>query len=201
MPHMPEPPHVAGVGEDRTPEVTVDEARCGDVAAVVEVVRAAYRRSADPGWTTEAGLVRGPRVEPADVEASLEDPSVAVLVARSSGEVVGCCTLRRTQESGVELGLFAVDPARQGGGLGRRLVAEAERVAAVQFGAAELRLLVIGRRQELIAWYRRLGYRNLGGRVPFAEVASSSEQPLVDGLSFTPMAKALTPPARPTGPP
>ncbi len=52
----------------------------------------------------------------------------------------------------------AVAPAFQGRGLGRRLMAHAERLAAEQ-GHAELRLYTNARFAENVALYRRLGYR------------------------------------------
>ena len=52
----------------------------------------------------------------------------------------------------------AVAPAFQGRGVGRRLMAHAEQLAAEQ-GHAELRLYTNARFEENVALYRRLGYR------------------------------------------
>jgi ribosomal protein S18 acetylase RimI-like enzyme len=52
----------------------------------------------------------------------------------------------------------AVAPALQGRGVGRRLMAHAERLAGER-GHAELRLYTNARFAENIALYRRLGYR------------------------------------------
>ena len=53
---------------------------------------------------------------------------------------------------------IAVDPARQGSGLGRRLMAFAEAEARRQ-GFREIRLYTNANFAENIAFYRRLGYR------------------------------------------
>ena len=63
----------------------------------------------------------------------------------------------------------AVDPAHQGGGLGRRLMAFAEAEARRQ-GFAELRLYTNERFVENIAFYGWLGYR-VTGREPYKEAA------------------------------
>jgi len=52
----------------------------------------------------------------------------------------------------------AVAPAFQGKGVGRRLMAHAERLA-VELGRTELRLYTNARFTENVALYRRLGYR------------------------------------------
>ena len=64
----------------------------------------------------------------------------------------------------------AVSPAWQGLGLGRRLMAHAERLAAAM-GYGEIRLYANARFAENVAFYQRLGYAitreapYLGGRV------------------------------------
>jgi GNAT superfamily N-acetyltransferase len=63
----------------------------------------------------------------------------------------------------------AVDPARQGGGLGRRLMAFAEDEAGRQ-GFAALRLYTNAKFVENIASYERLGYVETG-REPYKESA------------------------------
>jgi GNAT superfamily N-acetyltransferase len=63
----------------------------------------------------------------------------------------------------------AVDPSRQGGGLGRRLMAFAEEEGRRQ-GFRELRLYTNEKFVENIAFYGRLGYA-LTGREPYKESA------------------------------
>ena len=63
--------------------------------------------------------------------------------------------------------MLAVKPARQTRGLGKALLAEAERRARGELGAARVRMTVIEQRTELIAWYERRGYRRTGATEPF----------------------------------
>jgi GNAT superfamily N-acetyltransferase len=64
--------------------------------------------------------------------------------------------------------MLCVDPALQAAGLGRALIAQAERIARNVFGARILEMTVIDRRAELIAWYQRCGYVPSGEVRPFA---------------------------------
>lgn len=63
--------------------------------------------------------------------------------------------------------MFAVRPELQGGGLGKVILAEAERTARNLWGTGEMRMTVIRQRDELIAWYERRGYRRTGQLTPF----------------------------------
>ena len=65
------------------------------------------------------------------------------------------------------LGMFAVDPAYQGGGLGTAVVAAAERTVAELWAAPAVRLTVISLRAELIEWYERRGFVRTGRHLPF----------------------------------
>ena len=58
----------------------------------------------------------------------------------------------------LEIWSVAVDPARQGGGLGRRLLAFAEERARA-LGVATLRLYTAEALAKNVAWYGRHGYR------------------------------------------
>lgn len=58
-------------------------------------------------------------------------------------------------------GLLSVDPARQGTGLGRRLVDAAEAHACAA-GCAAIDIRIVNLRSELPPFYRRLGYVDAG---------------------------------------
>jgi len=65
------------------------------------------------------------------------------------------------------LSMLGVSPQAQAGGLGRALVAAAEREAVHRFGARRMEMTVIALRTTLVEWYGRLGYRPTGERRPF----------------------------------
>lgn len=90
-----------------------------------------------------------------------------MLVAAGEEELLGTVTVADLGHCRAYLGMLAVSPTRQGGGLGRTLIAAAEGEAARRFGAAVLEMTVITRRPELIAWYERGGYTRTGELRPF----------------------------------
>lgn len=142
----------------------IREAGPADVDAIVTVVNRAYRTQG--GWTTEEHLVGGDRAAAADVRAAIEDDVHLLLVAERDGSIVGCC-YTELHEDGAELGLFAVDPTVQAGGVGGALMEEQARRRAAE-GVARLNIRVLESRPELKAWYARRGFVATGETVPFA---------------------------------
>lgn len=88
-------------------------------------------------------------------------------------------------------GMFAVDPTLAGGGYGRQVLAEAERIARDEFGAAAMEMTVIRQREELIAWYERRGYARTGERRPFPYGDERFGLPKRDDLEMAVLAKQL----------
>ena len=101
-----------------------------DVPAVVALVESAYRGDASrQGWTTEADFLDGPRVDPDLLKQDLLRPLSRVLLAESrDGRLLACAHVAVDDGAGY-FGMFAVRPTLQGAGLGRQVIAEAERIA------------------------------------------------------------------------
>jgi ribosomal protein S18 acetylase RimI-like enzyme len=167
-----------------------------DVPALVALVESAYRGEASrAGWTTEADLLDGRRTGPDEVGALVADPASRLLAAEHDGELVACCHLRRETapdgRAAAHFGMFAVRPALQGSGLGRAVLAEAERVARADWGAREMRMQVISAREDLIAWYERRGYVRTGGTSPFPYGDERFGVPRRPDLEFAALVKPL----------
>ncbi|RKN38559.1 GNAT family N-acetyltransferase [Streptomyces hoynatensis] len=150
-----------------TEHLTFREAGESDIPAIVALVESAYRgESSRAGWTTEADLLDGQRTDPEGVREALAAPGSLLLAAERLGELVACCHLERRAGAGgrdaAYFGMFAVRPTLQGGGLGRRVLAEAERRARTEWAAGEMHMQVISARADLIAWYERRGYARTG---------------------------------------
>ncbi|WP_460303405.1 GNAT family N-acetyltransferase [Actinocorallia aurea] len=142
------------------------------------------------GWTTEADLLDGQRTDPGAVEELLEFAGSRVLLAERDGVLVACCHLERRGESAY-FGMFAVRPGEQGAGVGRAVLAEAERAAAEEWGAREMQMTVITLRAELIAWYERRGYRRTGEIRPFPYGDTRFGVPRRPDLDFSVLVKPL----------
>ncbi|MBV6703102.1 GNAT family N-acetyltransferase [Kitasatospora aureofaciens] len=142
-------------------------ATAADVPALVELIESAYRGDASrAGWTTEADLLDGQRTDAEGVAAAIGHPDGVVLVVERDGELLACCQLEHRGDRAY-FGLFSVRPGLQGGGLGRAVLAEAERLAGREWGVAALEMAVIEQRADLIAWYERCGFRRTGIYTPF----------------------------------
>lgn len=181
-----------------------------NVAEVVPLVESAYRGEASrAGWTTEADLLGGQRTDSAMVEATMGRPGAHVLLARdAAGVLVACCELHEpagglpapathgctpdaVTSGAAYFGMFAVAPWLQGAGVGRAMLAEAERIAREDWGAATLEMTVIRQRTELIAWYERRGYHRTGASKPFPYGDERFGEPTRDDLALAVLAKRL----------
>ncbi|MGW1071255.1 GNAT family N-acetyltransferase [Streptomyces sp. NPDC002537] len=175
----------------RAAEPTFREATVADVPALVALVESAYRGDASrAGWTTEADLLDGQRTDPDGVEAVVTDENSRLLVVECDGEPVACCQLEH-RGAHAYFGMFAVRPALQGAGLGKVVIAEAERLVRAEWGVREMHMTVIRQRDDLIAWYERRGYRRTGQMSPFPYGDERFGVPQRDDLEFELLVKEL----------
>ena len=136
-------------------DFTLRRATAADAPAIASVVNAAYRRA-------EAFFIRGDRIDQREVETMLGRGSF--LLAERDGVLGGSVYVEDRGDHGY-IGLLSVDPGLQRSGLGRTLMAAAERSLA-DAGRLRVELLVVNLRLELPAWYGKQGYREVGTR-PF----------------------------------
>ncbi|MBT2488372.1 GNAT family N-acetyltransferase [Streptomyces sp. ISL-96] len=172
-------------------ELIFRDATEADVAALVELIESAYRGdSSRSGWTTEADILEGQRTDPEGVLDVIKSPDSRLLTVERDGVLVACCQLERRGEAAY-FGMFAVRPDAQGGGLGKVIIAEAERMVREVWGASEMHMTVISVRDDLIAWYERRGYRRTGRMTPFPYGDERFGVPQRDDLEFELLVKAL----------
>jgi GNAT superfamily N-acetyltransferase len=163
-----------------------------DLHALHDLVHRAYRGdSARGGWTHEADLVDGQRTDMPALVAMLADPAQRVLVADENGILTGCVAIADRGDGTAYLGMLSTDPQLQGKGLGRELMAAAERAAADAFGATRMEMTVIRQRGELIAYYERRGYALTGEERPFPLDDPRFGIPRRRDLSFVVLAKRI----------
>ena len=171
--------------------LTFRHATHADIPAIVELVTSAYRgESSRKGWTTEADLLDGPRIDPDVLATDLARPRSIVLLAERGGALLACAHVAEEDGAGY-FGMFAVCPELQGGGLGKAVLAEAERIAREDWDLPVMRMTVIDVRDSLIAYYGRRGYRRTGIHKPFPYGDERFGIPLRDDLRFEVLEKRL----------
>ena len=167
-----------------------------DTDALVALVESAYRGDASrTGWTTEADLLDGRRTDADDIAACIDRDHSRILVGERDGELLACAHIAvdHSDDGGDAgyFGMFSVRPSLQGGGVGKAMLAEAERIARDEWRLPCMRMTVIDVRDELIAFYQRRGYRRTGILKPFPYGDERFGRPKRDDLRFEVLEKRL----------
>ena len=162
-----------------------------DLDAIVDLVTSAYRGdSSRAGWTTEADFLDGNRIDREVLRADIERPRSRVLLAERDRQLLACAHVSEEDGAGY-FGMFSVVPGLQGGGIGKQVLAECERIAREDWRLPAMRMTVIDIRDELIAFYERRGYRRTGILKPFPYGDERFGLPQRDDLRFEVLEKTL----------
>lgn len=173
-------------------ELAFRPAALDDLTALHALIERAYRGdSARKGWTHEADLLGGQRTDVEEMTELLTDPSRVIVVGEADGVIVACVKVEDMGGGKAYLGMLSVEPERQAGGLGRRMIAAAEDAARDRFGATTMKMTVIRQRPELIAWYERRGYALTGETEPFPLDDERFGLPNRRDLEFVVLEKAM----------
>jgi len=133
-----------------------------DAEAISKLVNMAYRgESSRVGWTTEADILDGLRTSVDEVKRLITSKNTNILLNLNENELLGSICLELDQAI-VHLGMFVVNPTLQASGIGKRLLAEAEKLAQETWMVDKFQMHVISLRHELIAFYERRGYLRTG---------------------------------------
>ena len=138
-----------------------------DVPEICALVNSAYRGDTSrKGWTTEADLFDGIRIDQTTLATYLNEAgSVILKYTDESHEIIGCVYLKKEREH-LYLGMLTVAPDMQAKGIGKLLLKAAEE-KAIEDGCKSVVMTVITSRYELIKWYRRNGYYETGLKQAF----------------------------------
>lgn len=129
-------------------------------------------RLVNTAFHVERFFIDADRTNPEKVRALMQKGRF--FIAEESGALAGCVYVELRGQAGY-FGLLAVDPAKQGVGLGSRLVAASEEYCRAA-GCHLMELTVVNLRVKLLPFYRRLGYLE-SGTMPFPPDQNAPNQP------------------------
>ena len=162
-----------------------------DIPALIALVESAYRGDASrQGWTTEADLLDGQRIDRQGLEADLDAEQSRIILACDGDTILACAHIAVENGAGY-FGMFSVRPELQGSGLGKYLMRYAESEVKQAFGMTVMRMTVIDIREELIAFYERRGYHRTGIKKPFPYGDARFGLPRRADLQFEVLEKVL----------
>jgi ribosomal protein S18 acetylase RimI-like enzyme len=169
-------------------------ATLADVAQLEPLIRFAYRGGKETvSWTNEHKLVKGPRISEPELREIISSSDKAILVCEEQRDsrriLLGCIQVEHDGDEAY-IGMLAVDPDRQSSGIGKLLLQSAETYATGVFGCSTAKMWILAGRDELMAWYVRMGYAETGETEPFLPPESGVEA-LVDNLHFLVIKKEL----------
>ena len=138
-----------------------------DAPTIAAMVNATYYgEESAQGWTPETNLHAGPRTSVAAVMAHIGDANSRIVLCEGPDGLIGCALIENAWCEG-HLSMFAVRPRLQAAGIGKAILAEAERCAIELWQCRIMTMTVISLQDKLIAYYERRGYRRTGEREPF----------------------------------
>jgi GNAT superfamily N-acetyltransferase len=129
----------------------IRSASAEDVAAVVALLNAAFAMERD--------FIDKDRTSAPEIERYMTTGTFFLVDGDAAG--LAACMYLEQRGDHVYLGMLAVNPAQQGRGLGRRMMAAAERHAA-SLGCRAIDIRIVNRRTELPPFYRALGFVDHG---------------------------------------
>jgi ribosomal protein S18 acetylase RimI-like enzyme len=172
-------------------DLTFRPATLADIDALVVLVTSAYRGdTSKQGWTTEADMLDGQRIDPVVLRTDIERERSLIVIAEREAQLLACAHVAEEGGAGY-FGMFSVKPDLQGGGVGKLLLAETERIAREEWRLPAMRMTVIDIRDELIAFYERRGYRRTGIKKPFPYGDERYGVPKRDDLRFEILEKSF----------
>jgi GNAT superfamily N-acetyltransferase len=131
--------------------IPIRQATSRDVADIVSLLNTAFAMEWD--------FISRDRTTAPEIAHYLETGTFLVVDERDSA--LSACMYLEQRGDRVYLGMLAVNPAQQGRGLGRQMIAAAERHAA-SLGCRALDIRIVNRRTELPPFYLALGFVETG---------------------------------------
>lgn len=127
-----------------------------DIPAMMSIINEAF--------IVEAFFKIGNRTSGEELEALMREGGEFLVVEEADGTMAGCVYLHCSGDRAY-FGMLSIDPAKQGRGFGKALIAAAE-ARATERGCRFMDIHIVNLREELPPYYRRLGYV-VQGTIPF----------------------------------
>jgi ribosomal protein S18 acetylase RimI-like enzyme len=138
-----------------------------DVSELNALVNSAYRGdSSRKGWTTEADLLDGIRIDDERLTELIQKQDSVILKYTDSGNKIIACVHLEKKNDRMYLGMLTVSPLLQSRGIGKELI-KASEAHAKKYNCYSVYMSVITDRTQLIAWYEKYGYKNTGIKKQF----------------------------------
>ena len=154
-----------------------------DAEAIAELVNKAYRPGSGlAGWTHESDLVSGARTNTSQVAEAISNADSTILLGLRGSKIVACVHVEKDGNA-CRIGMLAVNPAVQGAGFGKQMLAHAEDYAIANFGSDKFIMVVVSSRTELISYYLRRGYQKTGSAMDYP-LSAGVGAPIHDGLKI-----------------
>lgn len=170
------------------------KAELSDAQDVAALINSAYRgESSRAGWTTEADILDGLRTTTQEVASIIQREDAFILVGVLRDEIVATVCCERQDAYGrniAHFGMIAVKPTLQNKGHGTTMLQAAEAMTLREWRVVGFHMAVITLREELIAFYERLGYLRSGEFKKFPE-NSVLWQPKVPDLTLEYLVKII----------
>ena len=170
------------------------KAELSDAEVIANLINSAYRgESSRAGWTTEADILDGLRTTTQEVASIIKREDAFILVGVLNDQIVAtvCCERQVAHGRNIaHLGMVAVKPTLQNRGHGAAMILAAEAMTLREWRVVGFHMAVITLREELIAFYERLGYARSGEFKSFP-VNAELWQPKVADLTLEYLVKII----------
>jgi ribosomal protein S18 acetylase RimI-like enzyme len=128
----------------------IREATASDIAQMVPIVNAAF---------AVEKFIDGTRTDEEHMSEMMRKGTF--LIAEDGAGKIAASVYTELRGDRAYFGMLAVDPSRQGSGLGRKMIAAAEEFTR-SYGAKHMDITVLSLRPELPPLYRKFGYIETG---------------------------------------
>lgn len=169
-----------------------ERAKVEDAKTISELVNSAYRGDySKQGWTTEADILDGTRVDADKICEMISETGAQIELGYDGDDLVGCVYLKRDDlAQSLYFGMLVTEPKLQGQGIGKKMLLHLEELAK-KWKMQKICMEVIHVRDELIQYYERRGYQATGKWQEFPTGDSRFGIPKVEGLQLLAFEKKI----------